>query len=154
MDQKQDIEEQEKEDDKLDVKAIVIAGLILLVIVSAIVFFFSLVGGAIMKLFGFEYDSLFSLFLFFLIPTVCLFPISNIIEILPKVLHSEFSLLTRRQAGVLYVILDTIASMLAYAVTDYCMDSVRASDISIFVVSFVFALYGMRDIVSEKEEAE
>ena len=27
----------------------------------------------------------------------------------------------------LYVIMDTIASMLAYALTDYCMDSVRVS---------------------------
>lgn len=64
---------------------------------------------------GFEYDSLFSLFLFFLIPAVCLFPISNVIEILPKVLYSEFALLTGKQAMVLYVILDTIASMFAYA---------------------------------------
>lgn len=139
---------------KTNKKTVIITALLLLVIFLAGMFVASLVGGAIMKFFGFEYNSLLSLFLFFLIPNMVCFLLSNIIEILPKVLYFEFSVITKRQAMVLYVILDTIVSMFAYAVTDYFMTSVKAGDAAIFVVSLVFALWGMKDVVTKDDMTE
>lgn len=135
-----------------DRKELIITALLLIAIVLIIMFVVSLVGGAIMKLFGFEYNSLVSLFLFFLIPTLVCFPISNIIEVLPKVLYFEFSVISKMQAMIIYVVLDTLVSMFAYAVTDYFMESVRAGDAAIFVVSLVFALLGMKDVVTREDD--
>lgn len=135
-----------------DRKTLIITALLLIAIVLFFMFVASLVGGAIMRFFGFEYNSLLSLFLFFLIPNLVCFPISNIIEMLPKVLYFEFSVISKIQAMIIYVVLDTLVSMFAYAVTDYFMESVRAGDAAIFVVSLVFALIGMKDVVTKEED--
>lgn len=135
-----------------DRKTLIITALLLIAIVLFFMFVASLVGGAIMRFFGFEYNSLLSLFLFFLIPNLVCFPISNIIEMLPKVLYFEFSVISKIQAMIIYVVLDTLVSMFAYAVTDYFMESVRAGDAAIFVVSLVFALLGMKDVVTREDD--
>ena len=48
----------------------------------------ALLGGAIMKIFGFEYESIGSIILFFVIATIISYPFSLIAEVLPKVVLS------------------------------------------------------------------
>lgn len=139
---------------KTSKKEAVITILLLIVIFLILMFLASLVGGVIMKLFGFEYDSLLSLFLFFLIPNLICFPISEFVGMLPKVLYFEFKRISKRQAMLIFVVLDTLVSMIAYAITDYFMDSVKAGDAAIFVVSLVFALLEMKDVVTKEDVTE
>ena len=127
----------------------VVAGSVLLMI---------LFGGFIMRLFGFEYRSVGSILLFFLIVLILSYPIDLFVEALPKVLLIEFQKINLCQARVLYIVLDTLCSIIFYSLTDYFMDSVRASDMAIFMVSFVFALIGVKDIkeneMTKSEEDE
>ena len=127
----------------------VVAGSVLLLI---------LFGGFIMRLFGFEYRSVGSILLFFVIVLILSYPIDLFVEALPKVLLIEFQKINLCQARVLYIVLDTLCSIIFYSLTDYFMDSVRASDMAIFMVSFVFALIGVKDIkeneMTKSEEDE
>ena len=48
--------------------------------------------------------------------------------------------------GRLHLILDTFATFWGLRITDYCMQTISAEDISIFVISLIFALLGVSDI--------
>ncbi|MCM1499228.1 MAG: regulatory YrvL family protein [Clostridium sp.] len=119
----------------------VIAGIFLLV---------SMFGGFIMSVFGFKYRSVGSILLFFVIVFILSFPIDLVTEALPKVLLIEFHKINLWQARVLYIVLDTLCSMICYSLVDYFMDSVHASDMAIFMVSLIFSLIEAKDI-TEKE---
>lgn len=100
--------------------------------------------------FGFEYHSVGSIFLFFVVVSILSFPIDLITETLPKVLLVEFQKINLRQARVLYIILNTLCSMICYSLVDYFIDSVHASDMAIFMVSFIISLIEAKNI-TEKE---
>ena len=103
-----------------------------------------------MKIFGFEYDSLWSVILLFVIAGIVGLPLDMFSMGLPAALVS----LGRADvdlATVFYVILDTLLTAASMAIADYFMDSVSASDLSILVVSFLFALTSVKDF---REKAE
>ena len=54
----------------------------------------------------------------------------------------------------LYVFLDTFVTYWGLKITDYYMQSVSAGDISVLVVSIIFALLGMNDIDKEPNNRE
>ena len=105
----------------------------------------ALLGGAIMKIFGFEYESIGSIILFFVIATIISYPFSLIAEVLPKVVLS-FVKLPKQMAILFYIILDTFATFYGLRVVDYFMQSVSATDISIIIVSLILALFGINDV--------
>ena len=98
-----------------------------------------------MKIFGFEYESIGSIILFFVIATIISYPFSLIAEVLPKVVLS-FGKLPKQMAILLYIILDTFATFYGLRVVDYFMQSVSATDISIIIVSLILALFGINDV--------
>ena len=102
-------------------------------------------GGGIMRLFGFEYTSVKSIIIFFTIVTIVGFPIETLALSFPKALLS-LDKITIKLAKILFVILDTLSTMLTMSLIDYFMGSVSASDISIFVISFIIALLSMKDL--------
>lgn len=132
----------------------IVAFLILVIIVLAVVSVIAIFGGFIMHFFGFEYESVGSIIWFFLLASILSEPISLIAEALPMVLLNEFHRGTVGQARFLYLFIDTIATAIGLTVVDMFMDSVSASEIAIFVVSFVFALLGVSDIKIEDKEDE
>lgn len=67
-------------------------------------------------------------------------------KVLLKVLYYEFHKITLMQAKVIYLILDTIAIMIGLILVDSIMENVNASNLAIFVVSFVRAFLGIKDI--------
>ena len=105
----------------------------------------ALLGGAIMKIFGFEYESIGSIILFFVIATIISYPFSLVAEALPKVFLS-FGKLSKQMAILFYIILDTFATFYGLRVVDYFMQSVSATDISIIIVSLILALFGISDV--------
>ena len=119
-----------------------ILGALLIVVVLAIIAIFS---GAIMRLLGFEYESVGGFILYFIIASVVSYPINLIAGALPKALLN-LDRITREIAVCMYVLLDTIATFYGFYIVDYFMPSVSANTISLTVLALVFALFGISDI--------
>lgn len=119
-----------------------IFGALLIIIVLAIIAIFS---GAIMRLLGFEYESIGGFILYFIIASVVSYPINLIAGALPKALLN-LDRITREIAVCMYVLLDTIATFYGFYIVDYFMPSVSANTISLIVLALVFALFGISDI--------
>lgn len=120
---------------------LLLCGVLFIIVLSVL----ALISGAIMKVFGFEYRSIGSIILFFIIATIISYPLGLIAGAFPKALLSldKVSIYT---AMALYLILDTFATFGGLRITDYCMQTISAEDISIFVISLIFALLGVSDI--------
>lgn len=118
---------------------------IVFIVLIAVISVIAILGGGIMRLFGFEYTSVKSIIIFFTIVTIVGFPIETLALYFPKALLS-LDKITIKLAKILFVILDTLSTMLTMSLIDYFMGSVSASDISIFVISFIIALLSMKDL--------
>ena len=119
-----------------------ILGALLIIVVLAIIAIFS---GAIMRLLGFEYESVGGFILYFIIASVVSYPINLIAGALPKALLN-LDRITGEIAVCMYVLLDTIATFYGFYIVDYFMSSVSANTISLIVLALVFALFGISDI--------
>ena len=115
---------------------------LLIIVVLAIIAIFS---GAIMRLLGFEYESVGGFILYFIIASVVSYPINLIAGALPKALLN-LDRITGEIAVCMYVLLDTIATFYGFYIVDYFMPSVSANTISLIVLALVFALFGISDI--------
>ena len=124
-------------------------GLLITIVLSVL----ALLSGAVMKLFGFEYKSVGSVILFFIVAAILSYPLSLIASALSKALLS-LNKLSIQEAKLLYVFLDTFATYWGLRITDYFMPSVSVKDISIVVVALIFALLGMSDIEKQSKDDE
>lgn len=125
-----------------------------LIVLGIIVFIVSLValfGGALMKMFGFTYQSIGSIILFFTISGILPFPIELFVKAIPKVLFSHFKKINVLEAKILFVVLDTLLSMTMFSAVDYFMKSVSATPVALFAVSLVMALLCMNDVIESKD---
>ena len=122
---------------------------IIVLIIGIVAVCVSIFGGAIMKVFGFEYRSMWSMILFFIISGILSWPAELIAGALLKVLYKEFHRITLKQAKVLYVILDTLVTITGMVIVDYFMDSVSASDLAVFAAALVFALASTSEVEEE-----
>lgn len=113
--------------------------LILIVFVVLVVVLLAIFGGSIMALLGLEYDSIKSVILFFVIAGIAAFPIEIIVSALPKVLISAGKL-TSKQAIALFIIEDTILSVIVLSIVDYFMDSITATPLSIIIIALLMAV--------------
>lgn len=111
----------------------------------------ALVSGTIMKLLGFQYESIGSIILFFIIATIMSFPLNLVAGALPKALY-ELERLSKPYAFILYLTLDTIATSFGLKIVDYYMSSVSATTISIVIISFLLALPGRDDFKGKQED--
>ena len=119
-----------------------ILGALLIIVVLAIIAIFS---GAIMRLLGFEYESVGGFILYFIIASVVSYPINLIAGALPKALLN-LDRITREIAVCMYVLLDTIATFYGFYIVDFFLPSVSANTFSLTVLTLVFALFGISDI--------
>ena len=119
-----------------------ILGALLIIVVLAIIAIFS---GAIMRLLGFEYESVGGFILYFIIASVVSYPMNLVAGALPKALLN-LDRITGEIAVCMYVLLDTIATFYGFYIVDYFMPSVSANTISLIVLALVFALFGISDI--------
>ena len=121
--------------------------IVILIIVSVIAIF----AGAIMQFFGFRYNSVWDIILFFLISTIISLPINFIAEGLPKALL-KLKKLNLYSARIIFVLLDTIATAIGRTIVNQCVPKVSATDISILAISFILAILSIKDIKENKEE--
>lgn len=130
----------------------IIAVCIFAAIVIGVISVIAIFGGFIMRFFGFEYESIGSIIGFFLLATILSYPIGLFAKALPNVLLNEFHKITLQQARVLFVLFDTIATAISLWIVDALMKSVSATNLAVVVVSFLFALYSVKDDIKIKEE--
>lgn len=110
----------------------------------------ALLAGAVMKLFGFEYQTVGSIVLFFIIGTVISYPLGLIAGALPKALLF-LGKMSKQTAVLLYLVLDTAATAVGLSVVDHFMQSVSATDVAIVIVSCILALFGIDDIKRDQK---
>ena len=118
----------------------IVCGTIFVAVLSVI----ALLSGVVMRLFGFRYQSIWSIVLFFIIATVVSYPINLIAGGLPKALY-KLKRISKNIAIILYLALDTIATCFGLLIVDYCMSTIAASDLSKLVISFLLVLPGIDD---------
>lgn len=114
------------------------------IILIAVISVIAILGGGIMRLFGFEYTSIKSIIIFFIIVAIVGFPIEILVSAFSKVLVS-LDKITIKSAKSIFILLDTLSTMFTMSLIDYFMGSVSASDLSILVISFIIALLSMKD---------
>lgn len=134
-------------DNKEKIITFIICGIIFIIALSII----AMISGFIMRLFGFQYESVGSIVLFFIIATVLSFPLNLIAGALPKALY-ELEKISKKSALILYLTLDTVATSFGLKVVDYCLLSVSATTISIIIISFLLALPGKDDFKDKQED--
>lgn len=117
----------------------------------AIVSVVAIFGGALMKLFGFTYQSVGSIIMFFVISGILSFPVELLVKAIPKVLFLHFKKINEFEAKIMFVLLDSILAMIIFSLVDYFMQSVSATSISLFVISLVMSLLCMNDVVENKD---
>lgn len=128
----------------------IIAGIILIIIAAI-----AIISGSIMRIFGFEYKSVGSIILFFVVVMVVGFPLDILSSAFPRALVSS-GWSTENQGIVFFVILDTLFTAVSMALADYFMDSVSVSDLAILIISFLFAVTSIKDFREEvrKDQGE
>lgn len=126
--------------------------LVIVGIIVSIVSVLAIFGGALMKIFGFTYQSVGSIILFFVVSGILAFPIELFVKAVPKVLFLYFKKLTAFEAKVIFIVLDTSLSMMMLSLVDYYMKSVSATSVSLFVVSLVMAMLSMNDVTENKSD--
>ena len=129
----------------------VIASLLLALLFLAVISAIAVFGGVVMTWFGFTYRSVGSIILFFVLATALSLPISLFAKALPRVLLFRFGF-PRSLAVVLFVGLDTFATFVGLRIVDRFMDSVVATDTTIFAVSLLLALWGVRDMLEKPRD--
>lgn len=130
---------------------LVIVGIIA-AIIAAIVSVLAIFGGALIKIFGFTYQSVGSIILFFVVSGMLAFPIELFVKAIPKVLFSHFKKINAFETKVIFIVLDTSLSMMMLSLVDYYMKSVSATSVSLFVVSLVMAMLSMNDATENKND--
>ena len=78
-------------------------------------------------------------------------PVSLAAAALPKALYA-LGKLPRWGARLLYLALDSFATALGLAVVDMFLESVSATDASLWMAGLLLALPGLKDIAREKKE--
>ncbi|MGL5244246.1 MAG: YrvL family regulatory protein, partial [Sarcina sp.] len=109
------------------------------IIISSILAIF---GGALMSLFGFKYNSVSHIILYFIICSVVGFPVEILTKAFPKALTSLGKITTKIEK-ILFIVLDTIGTGIVMATVDYFMNSVSATDLSILIISFIMAIISL-----------
>ncbi|PWL51618.1 MAG: hypothetical protein DBY38_13890 [Clostridium cadaveris] len=112
------------------------------IIITAIISVIAIFSGAIMKLFGFKYNSIGSIILYFIVVTIVGFPVDIILRVFSKVLIS-IGQLNKNTGKILFVVLDTMGTCIVMAIVDYFMKSVSATDLAILVISFIIAIFSI-----------
>ena len=113
-------------------------------LILAVLAVLSLVAGGVMKLFGFTYDSVGSLVLYFVAASVLSAVFGQVFSALRKGLY-EKGKLNRAGGIILYLVLATLVTAVGLGVVDRWMPSVAATDKAIVAVSLLFALPGLSD---------
>lgn len=110
--------------------ALVMVGLFLLIVG---------ISGTVMRVFGFHYDSVGQLILYFLLVELLGFPVDLLCQGLPRLLYKR-GVADGRQINLFYIPLDTLCSMAVFWIGDQIMEGISATMLSLWIIAFLFAV--------------
>lgn len=116
----------------------VIAVSMIAAVVASVFLIQALLGGAVMKLFGFHYESMKSVILFFVISGIIAVPFDFFCGVFPKVLR-ELGWFGKTGAFVFQIVLAAAVNSVIMVIVDSFMDSVLISGKGIFAAAFLMA---------------
>ena len=116
-----------------------IAALLALGLIGGFVALEALAFSGLLRLLGFQYDSLGWLALYLLLSAALGLPLELFTNGLARALY-RLGRATRRQANLLYIPLDALCSCFIFWLVDALMDSVEATGLSILALALIFAL--------------
>lgn len=99
----------------------------------------ALIGGNVMRLFGFRYDSVGQLLLYFLLGELLGLPLDLLSTALPKALY-HMGKVSRWQGNFLYIPLDALCTMAAFWLADQFMVRVSTTGLSLCILGLGTAL--------------
>ena len=105
----------------------------------------SLLGGGILRIFGFEYNSVKSIIIFLTLVSILGFPLEILVLYFSKMLLS-FDKITLKLAKIIFIILDTCSTILMISLVDHFMVSVSSSIISTLIISLIVASLSVNDL--------
>jgi len=114
-------------------------------VVIVVIAFTSLGGGMLMSIFGFQYESIGSVILFFLASTAISYPLIRLVTQFPRIMCVQ-GLITKGAAFALYVALGTAANAISFYIFDRLMDNISATFPAILAISALLALPGTKDV--------
>lgn len=126
---------------KKNIESILGYGLVILVVLT-IISIIAILSGGLMSFFGFKYDSIWSIILYFIIVAIIGFPIEILTKVFPKALKS-LGRIDIKTEKILFIILDMISTSMVMLVVDYFMNSISASGLAILIISFIIALFSL-----------
>lgn len=135
---------------KVSLESIIGFGILAIILIIIISFIF-IVSGGIMKLFGFQYNSVWNVIIFFLVVALIGIPTELLAFAIPKTLLS-LNKINIKFARIFLILLDTISTMVIMSLVDYFMDSVLAPDMAIFVIAFIIAITSIKDLEKCNED--
>ena len=111
---------------------------IMVLIVFGVVTVVALVSGNVMRLFGFHYDSVGQLLLYFLLGEVIGLPLDLISTALSRALY-RMEKVDRRQGNLLYIPMDSLFTIAAFWLADRLMAGVSTTRLSLCVLGIEMA---------------
>lgn len=120
-------------------------------IILFIVFVLACFGGVIMHFFGFYYESVGKLMLFFIFSGLVGLPLELIAKGLPNILLAN-NIVSVGFAKGLFFISDVLSTLVSMIVVDHFMESVSATLRSVIVIAVIIAIISVKDIGRTKKE--
>ena len=136
-------------------KDFLIKGMAVIINVPITIAFFSLMAlfaGGIMKMFGFTYESVGSVVIFFLISGILGYPLEVFAKAISNTLFSYFKITKEVEAWIILVVLKTAFAMIKLALVDYFMDGVSATLLAVFIISLLMSLDYKGPIIKRDEK--
>ena len=120
------------------------------ILVAGVIAFMALGGGMVMSVFGFQFQSMGNVILFFLAASAISYPIIRLVTQIPRIMCVNGQI-TKGAAAALYIALGTAANALCFFILDKMMDTITATFPAILVISTLYSLFGVKDVDKRPE---
>lgn len=111
--------------------------------------FFILIFIFIMKLIGFKYDSLLSIFMFFILTEIISYPFEKLLKyLIGKMI--EYESINTKLINILYIVGYTNIMFFSFTIIDYFMNSISTNLIIVLVISLLGSFLSLKLDITEK----
>ena len=110
----------------------------------------------LLVIFGFEFASVWTGIIFAVLLCAISLPLEIFASAIPRSLF-ELRKISETQSRILFVVLDTTATLVVLEVLDYFMNDVSIMPVSAFIIALILALFSLTDFnekLAKKEENE
>lgn len=110
----------------------------------------------LLVIFGFEFASVWTGIIFAVLLCAISLPLEIFASAIPRSLF-ELRKISETQSRILFVVLDTTATLVVLGVLDYFMNDVSIMPVSAFIIALILALFSLTDFcekLAKKEENE